>query len=168
MDDALERARASRNLLQRLAARLPGFAGYQERETRREVDELLRHHLAGVLDEARRGVAAAVRRQPLTARETVARMGALEKALDAAANRLRTAGSGYAGLFDAFKVGEAELGSLYRFDLELTETADGVLGLARHLDEGTLGELEGAVEALRGEIERRPSVVRALAGAEAS
>lgn len=47
MDDARVAVREARNLLERLDARVPGFAGYLERELRREVDQRLRADLAG-------------------------------------------------------------------------------------------------------------------------
>ena len=40
MTDGVQRAQERRNLIERLAARIPGIQGYIERELRREVDKM--------------------------------------------------------------------------------------------------------------------------------
>ncbi len=168
MDDAVERARGRRNPVAELAARIPGFRGYAERELRREVDALLRRRVAEVLDDARRGVAAILRRLPLAAGARVGRLGRLEKELDAAGTAVRHAGSGYAGLFDAFTVGEPELEQLYAFDLALLDEAQRLRDLAAAAadDEAALDGLEAGVERVRASLIERPQVIRAAFAVE--
>jgi hypothetical protein len=166
MDDAISRVRASRGALERLGARLPGFSGYLERELRREMDQLLRLELAAGLDRARDALLAALARvAPQDA--AVARLAALEKSLDRLANRLRHAGAGYAGAFDAAKVRQAELEALYHFDEGLMARVDETAATAARAagEPGAVPALETAVAMLDAELAGRDAVVRSAFGA---
>lgn len=166
MSDALERARAARTWLERLGARVPGYRGYLERELRREVDQLLRAELAARLDRARDGVQAFARRLRLDQPGLLQRLASTEKRLDALANALRHAGSGYAGLLDAAKVREAELDGLYRFDLSLVDAIDALVATAAGLDgEAATARLEGQLEGVATQVDSRGTVVRSVLGA---
>jgi hypothetical protein len=164
-DDPVQRGRDARTWVERIGARVPGFSGYLERELRREVDQLLRAQLAARLDGARGRLAEYLRRLPLSATAEIGRLSALDSGLDAIANRLRHAGSGYAGLFDALKVREAELERLYRHDLALVEAVD-VLGAAVARLPGDGVEATAAVEvalaAARAQIDGRDAVVKSV------
>jgi len=46
MTNGYDEAKGQRNLLERIAAKIPGFRGFQDRELRRDVDRLEREHLA--------------------------------------------------------------------------------------------------------------------------
>lgn len=125
MNDGLEQARAARNLVERLGAKIPGFRGYLERELRREVDKLQRDWLAGQVDRARGELAGRIRdwsRSGNLANLDLA--SSLDKLLDRFANRIRHADYGYTGFFDAVKVDEAQLALLYEYDLGLAETVE--------------------------------------------
>lgn len=164
MADAVEAAREARNLLERIGARLPGFRGYLERELRREMDQTLREALSGRLDACRDRVSAYTRTLSLASGGEVQRVRALDLALDAAAVALRHAGSGYAGLFDSFKVGEEELTELYRHDLGLVESVEAVEAISAALGERpeALAHLESAVGGVRAQIDARPGVIRSV------
>jgi hypothetical protein len=164
MGDEVEAGRNARNLLERLATRVPGFSGYLERELRREIDQLLRNDLAGRLDAARASTTAFTRTLHLGAEGRLERVASIDKSLDALANAIRHAGSGYGGLFDAAKVREEQLEALYRFDLDLVDDVDAVREAAGALgpDDETLLRLEQAVAKARAEFGRREEVVRGV------
>jgi hypothetical protein len=131
MDPILDKARTSQNALEKLANAIPGFAGYREKELRRDADRLQREFLAARLDGAKKSLDAAA--------NAVSRSGALDaindietarKRLDKESNRIRYADRGYAGFFDAVKVKEDVLGRVYHFDLELLGGVDSVLAAA--------------------------------------
>jgi 2-hydroxychromene-2-carboxylate isomerase len=124
----------------------------------------LRNELAGRLDAARTSTAAFTRSLRRGAEGRLERIGSLDKSLDALANAVRHAGSGYAGLFDAAKVREEQLEALYRFDLDLVDDVDTVREAAAALgaDDGTLLRLEQAVAKVRKEFARREEVVRGV------
>ncbi len=164
MDDAIERAKAARNVLERLGRKIPGMAGYLDRELLRELDQLVRSHIAGSLDAVRTRVQEFARTLDLSATGSVERLGTLEKDLDALANRVRHAGSGYAGLFDAKKVGQAELERLYHLGLLLVEDVEGVVEASTHVSEGEDGvaRLENAVVQARQRFDGRDEAVRSV------
>jgi hypothetical protein len=125
MTDGVERAQDRRNLLERLAARIPGIQGYIDRELRREVDKMQREWLAERVDRARRGLNGKV--QDWSRAGNLANLdlaATAEKALDRLGNRIRHADYGYTGFFDAVKVRVPELDKIYEFDLALMDTVE--------------------------------------------
>ena len=118
MSDLLERARSDRNWLEAIVDRVPGFAGYQERETRREVDGIWRRHLAGRVSEVRSQLTGRIREMSRDGNlDAISGLDGSDKLLDGLANRIRTTDYGYSGFFDAVKVDVARLDEIYRFDL---------------------------------------------------
>jgi hypothetical protein len=163
MNEGLERARERRNFLEKLAAKIPGFHGYIEREMRREVDKVQRDWLAGQVDRARSAVNGRVRDWTRKGHlENLDLAGSLEKALDRFANRIRHADYGSTGFFDAVKIGEPELDRIYAFDLELSETVEElrvrVEGLPDAPTEPALQNLLEATEAADRSFDERASV----------
>jgi len=125
MTDGVERAEERRNLLERLAARIPGIQGYIDRELRREVDKMQRDWLAEQVDRAREGLNGKVRDWSRTGNlSNLDLASTAEKALDRFGNRIRHADYGYTGFFDAVKIREPELDRLYEFDLALMDAVE--------------------------------------------
>ncbi len=125
MSNGMEGARERRNLLERIVAKIPGFKGYQERETRREVDKMQRDWLAGQTDRARQALNRKIQDWARSGcLDNLDLASRLEKLLDRFGNRIRHADYGYTGFFDAVKVNEAELEQLYQFDLAMTSTVE--------------------------------------------
>jgi len=107
----------SKGGLETLAAKIPGYRGYKEKEDRRAADKLLREHLAEQLNEQRRRLAELQR--DLLEGGGLLLIDDLDRAVTKVQNladKVRTASYGYAGLFDAVKVKEEELDALYDFD----------------------------------------------------
>ncbi len=163
MTEGVDRARERRNILERLGAKIPGFSGYLEREMRREVDKLQRDWLAEQVDRARFAINGKIRDWSRSGRlDTLADAGSIEKGLDRLANRIRHADYGSSGFFDAVKIGEDELASLYEFDLSLAETIE-YLGvqverLPGSADPQTLSRLLDALDAAQQKFEQRATV----------
>jgi len=125
MSDGVERAQDRRNLLERIAARIPGIKGYLDRELRREVDKMQRDWLAEQVDRARGALNGKVRDWSRAGNLAGLDLASTtEKAFDRFANRIRHADYGYTGFFDAVKIRERELDLLYEFDLALMATVD--------------------------------------------
>jgi hypothetical protein len=164
MGDAIEKARAARNVLERLGKKIPGVSSYLDRELTREVDQLVRSHLANSLDAARTAVQAYARTLNLSAAGRIERLAAVEKDLDGLANTVRHAGSGYAGVFDAAKVGQEQLERLYHLDLLLVDDVEAVAAAAEsasEIDDG-LDRLEKAAAQARQRFEGRDKAVRSV------
>lgn len=122
MGDLRDRVRHDENALQKLADAIPGFAGYHQQEIRRSADKLLRDHLAGQLDQIRQRL---FRFQgELRSRgefKPVTDVDRLGRRLVRARDRVEHAPYGYAGFFDAAKVGVEQLDRLYDYDLAIKE-----------------------------------------------
>jgi hypothetical protein len=130
------RGQAERNkptdFLHGLMNKIPGYTGYADRERRRDADKMLRTYLArqyrDQLGRLARVQTAAVHTRHQTILPELQR---LEGMLNRFVDKLDTASYGYAGLFDANKVTEAELDQLYTFDQGL---ASGVQNVSKDLD----------------------------------
>jgi hypothetical protein len=136
MSSGYDEAKAQRNALERLGAKIPGFRGFQDRELRRDVDRLQREHLASEV--ARLKGVLRERARDFTDAGQIGALGGfdrLDRQLDGLSQAIRFADYGATGLFDPVKIGEAELQRLYEFDLSVL---------------GDLAELDAAVAGLPG------------------
>jgi hypothetical protein len=164
MMDGFENARESRNWLEKLGEKIPGFRGYLDRELRREVDKMQRDFLAAEIDRARQGLQAKIRawsRKGILNHLDIA--STTEKLLDRLANRIRHADYGSSGFFDAVKIGESQLEGLYRFDLELSNMvgalSEQIDALPDSADEGALLALLDSVEKADRLFDERRTVI---------
>ena len=120
--DLRKRIEGSRNKVEELVKDIPGYKGYKDKEVRREADKLMRLQVARGFEAQRRRLSR-VQVQLTEAGRLGALLG-LERALmrlQLLIDRLKTASYGYAGLFDAVKIKEAELDALYDYDAALLE-----------------------------------------------
>jgi hypothetical protein len=132
MSDIYGKIESERGALEKLASKIPGYGGYMKKEERREADRLLREEVVRAYS------AQLVRLNDVPVALLEAGQIALLDDVDRARTRLqtfidrvRTASYGYAGLFAALKVDEAELAKLYSFDAGLLE---GINGLTSAVD----------------------------------
>jgi hypothetical protein len=165
-----------KNLLERIASYIPGYAGYKEKEVRRETDALLRRHIASILSSA----AAQLVLSPTDARAVAANPDArflwdsVRAALDKVTQKIDKAPHGYSGFFDLVKVDEAVLEQVYRHDLALVEAAkkaaDAVAPL-KALKPGTaewadaLRQILAALQSLDAAVDERNKILKGIAEA---
>ncbi|MGB8646590.1 MAG: DUF4178 domain-containing protein [Anaerolineae bacterium] len=119
-----------------LANVIPGYAGYQAKESRRDADKTLRDQLASQYEAQRDRITRLT--QQATTSDLFQYLTALERAnqqLQRVIARLRTAPRGYAGWFDAAQIKENDLDQIYQFDSAL---ASGVEQLSTALDHLTV------------------------------
>ena len=134
--------------LEQLAAKVPGYKGYKEKEMRREADKLLREHLARQFEEQRRRIPD-LQKQLISSRQ-FGFLDDLESGvmkLQYLIDRLKTASYGYAGFFDAVKVKEEQLDALYDFDNALMDEVPRVAAGINSVSEA-LAAKEGTAEAI--------------------
>ncbi len=112
-----------------IAQQLPGYAGYQAKERRRDADKLVRMQLAAKYEGQRSRL---TRLQQQAALEYADKLEHLDQKLQRLIARLSTAPRGYAGWFDAAQIVESDLDQLTQFDSAL---ADGVTLLKTQLDQ---------------------------------
>lgn len=118
------------NELEKLEMKIPGFAGYKEKELRRQSDRMLRDMLSRQYQDQKNRIAEA--QNALLGAGQISGMSKLETAnlkLNLLIDHLKTGATGYAGLFDAVKVKEAELDRVYQFDMQLTAGVDKIKGI---------------------------------------
>jgi hypothetical protein len=135
---------------ERLADKVPGYRGYKEKELRREADNLLRQHLAGQMAaELRRAEAVASQMLTGPGLGQLDDIGQGNTALQTLIDKIKTAAQGYAGFFDAVKVKEDELDTLYQFDedmlLKVDEIHAAVDAVQAALDSGDESRIAPAV-----------------------
>jgi hypothetical protein len=125
-------AKDQMRLSERIAAAIPGFRGYKEKELRRESDKLLRNHLYLKLSNAKSDLKTIF--QKLSDRryfDVLTDMDRLVAKMDRVVEKVNHASYGYSGFFDVVKVKEENLDRMIDFDNQLI---DGVNGLAADVD----------------------------------
>lgn len=157
LDDLTEKIQSSQNKFEDLVGKVPGYAGYKQKEQRREADKILRLHVARQYEEQLRRLNEV--QYTLTSAGRLASIVTLERAsmkLQLLIDRIKTASYGYSGLFDAIKVDEAALDRLYEFDEAMLEGVSEVSALLTKLSEAADAEAGTGPEAndLIGALER--------------
>ena len=119
-DQYVEAAKANMGALERLLKGLPGIRGYVDKELRRDADKRLRDLITSQLEAQKQAL--------LDIQNKLLKGGGLAwlddvdgvvQKLQTLIDRVKTASYGYAGLFDAVKIREAELDALNKFDVAL-------------------------------------------------
>jgi hypothetical protein len=95
-----ETLRDGKGVLERLAARVPGFRGYLGREDRREADKILRDYGATRLEQVTRDIQEAIAKASL---EQMGEYQELVVQVEKLRAELRFADRGYSGFFDERK-----------------------------------------------------------------
>jgi hypothetical protein len=120
MDDLREHIRHEEGGLENLMRKIPGFAGYKDREERRQADQIQRNFLAdsltrerGKLDDTGNALLSHGGLQHIE------HLDQLRTRLDKVIDRVRHAVQGCGGFFDAIRINEAELDRVYEYDLSL-------------------------------------------------
>ena len=124
MTDMMGKIEEGRNILEKIASKIPGYSGYKEREDRRTADKLLREIIADRYEEQWARLSG-LQRDLIEAGgiEHVDRLEGAAIKLRTFIDQMKTASYGYSGFFDAVKVNEKELQALYAFDNALLENA---------------------------------------------
>lgn len=151
MPDLYDKIESMQGGLEDLARKIPGFKGYLEKEDRREADKLLREQIVRVFEGLETQLNQHAKRLvDAGGLAHMERVQSVNSKFRTFIDRVESAPRGYAGLFDAIKVKEAELARLYAFDNALLdfegrfETAIEQFGAAIDAGEG----IEAAVAAL--------------------
>lgn len=120
--DVYSDVRGQMRLSERIAAFVPGFRGYKEKEIRRESDRLIRNHLYLKLsngkDELREISQKIADRRYF---DVMTDMDRLLAKMDRITEKVNHASYGYSGFFDAVKVKEDSLDRMIDFDNQLME-----------------------------------------------
>ena len=149
MDDFFQKVTSQQDPFKRLASIIPGFNGYIERQNRRDADKILRDTVARRFEEQYQR--ASQLQTDLISAGKIEFVDDMEKAvikLRTFIDKISTAPRGYAGLFDAVKINEEELESIYQFDAAFFDLAEQV-GRALDNVEASLGDDAALPAAIR-------------------
>ncbi|MEM2676606.1 MAG: hypothetical protein QXJ77_01725 [Candidatus Bathyarchaeia archaeon] len=170
----LEKVRRERSLLERIMSYIPGYRGYKEKELRRESDRLVRMEVVNRLKDAktafRRKFANPAFVQKLSSEDTF-RFDAFTARIDRVIQRIDRAVAGYAGMFDAVKVGEDKLDTVLEYDASLIEKAEAIKAGVEKVNElepgkddwrTAMDDLISKVEELDKLVDKRAEILRGL------
>ena len=149
MDDFFQKVTSQQDPFKRLVSFIPGFSGYIERQNRRDADKVLRDTVARRFEE--QWQRASQLQSDLVSAGKIEFVDDMEKAaikLRTFIDKISTAPRGYSGMFDAVKINEKELESIYQFDAAFFDLAEQV---GRGLDnvEASLGDEAALPAAIR-------------------
>lgn len=158
-------------LSERIAAALPGFRGYKEKELRRESDKLIRNHIYMKLANTQGNIKSIF--QKVSDRrymDILPDMDRLVAKVDRVSEKINHASYGYSGFFDVVKVKEENLDRMIAFDNQLIDDVDALIAavdvLKTQLTSGDYANLKDKVqtvtdkvEALEGEFDKRQEVI---------
>ena len=131
-NDELSNVQGQMSLPEKIAAFVPGFRGYKEKELRRESDRLIRNHLYLKLSIEKTDLREI--EQKLADRryfDVLTDMDRLLAKMDRVVEKINHASYGYSGFFDAVKVREENLDHMIDFDNKLL---DGINALTTEID----------------------------------
>jgi hypothetical protein len=161
------------DIMEKIAYHIPGYAGYQKREKRRETDHLYRMHLVEKVREVKRAFDEVSNKiTDLKDLDLLKPVDRIYKKLEKVIDRVRFADHGYKGFFDVVSVDFPELEKLYNFDLSLAQDInklkDKVETLKKAIDTDTLvPHLEGflqSIDELNEKLISRDEVITSISG----
>jgi hypothetical protein len=121
-NDVYAQSKSQMRLSERVAAALPGFRGYKEKELRRESDKLVRNNLYLKLTKDKDDVR--VISQKIADKrymDVLVDMDRLTAKMDRITEKVNHASYGYSGFFDIVKIKEENLDRMITFDNQLLD-----------------------------------------------
>jgi hypothetical protein len=121
-NDVYSDVKGHMRLSERIAAFIPGFRGYKEKELRRESDKLIRNHLVLKLSTSKNDLREIS--QKLADRryfDVLIDVDRLLAKMDRVVEKVNHASYGYSGFFDAVKEKEENLDHMIDFDNQLLD-----------------------------------------------
>jgi len=149
--DVYAQAKSQMRLSEKIAAALPGFRGYKEKELRRESDKLIRNHLVLKLSKDKDNVRSIAQKiADKRYLDVLADIDRLNAKMDRITEKVNHASYGYAGFFDIVKIKEANLDQMIAFDNQLL---DSVNALTAEIDGFKAALLSGDYSNLKDKIQ---------------
>ena len=145
-------------LSERIAAALPGFHGYKEKEIRRESDKLIRNHLTLKLTKDKDDVRNIAQRiADKRYMDVLADIDRLTAKIDTITAKVNHASYGYSGFFDVVKIKEDSLDRMINYDNQLIESvntlSDAVSTLKTQLIGGDFTNLKDKIQGVTNKLD---------------
>ena len=123
--DVYAQAKSQMRLSERIAAALPGFRGYKEKELRRESDKLVRNNLTIKLSKDKDNIRSISQRiADKRYLDVLPDIDRLTAKMDRITEKVNHASYGYAGFYDIVKIKEDNLDRMITFDNQLLDEVD--------------------------------------------
>ena len=123
--DVYAQAKSQMRLSERIAAALPGFRGYKEKELRRESDKLIRNNLTLKLSKDKDNVRSISQKiADKRYMDVLTDVDRLNAKMDRITEKVNHASYGYAGFYDIVKIKEENLDRMITFDNQLLDEVD--------------------------------------------
>jgi len=156
--DVYAQAKSQMRLSERIAAALPGFRGYKEKELRRESDKLIRNHLSLKLSKDKDNVKSISQRiADKRYLDILADADRLNAKMDRITEKINHASYGYSGFFDIVKIKEENLDRMIDFDNQLIDSVNALTaeidGLKAQLLGGDYSNLKDKIQGVTDKIE---------------
>ena len=156
--DVYAQAKSQMRLSERIAAALPGFRGYKEKELRRESDKLIRNHLALKLSKGKDNVRS-ISQKIADKRylDVLTDVDRLVAKMDRITEKVNHASYGYSGFFDIVKIKEENLDRMIAYDNQLLDSVnvltDSIDALKAQLLGGDYTNLKEKIQAVTDKFE---------------
>lgn len=156
--DVYAQAKSQMRLSERIAAALPGFRGYKEKELRRESDKLIRNHLAQKLSKDKDNVRS-ISQKIADKRylDMLTDVDRLIAKMDRITEKINHASYGYSGFFDIVKIKEENLDRMIAYDNQLIDSVniltDSIDTLKAQLLNGDYTNLKDKIQTITGKFE---------------
>jgi len=156
--DVYAQAKSQMRLSERIAAALPGFRGYKEKELRRESDKLVRNHLYLILTKDKDNVRAISQRiADKRYLDILPDIDRLTAKMDRITEKVNHASYGYSGFYDTVKVKEENLDRMITFDNQLLDEVNALSaeidGLKAQLLSGNYSNLKDKIQTVADKLE---------------
>jgi hypothetical protein len=156
--DVYAQAKSQMRLSERIAAALPGFRGYKEKELRRESDKLIRNHLTLKLSKDKDNVRS-ISQKIADKRylDILPDVDRLVAKMDRITEKVNHASYGYSGFYDIVKIKEENLDRMIAYDNQLLDSVnaltDSIDALKTQLLAGDYSNLKDKIQAIANKFE---------------
>ncbi len=156
--DVYAQAKSQMRLSERIAAALPGFRGYKEKELRRESDKLIRNNLTLKLSKDKDNIRSISQRiADKRYLDVLPDIDRLTAKMDRITEKVNHASYGYAGFYDVVKIKEDNLDRMITFDNQLLDEVDALTAsiedLKAQLLSGNYSNLKDKIQSVTDKFE---------------
>jgi hypothetical protein len=172
LNTTLQQVKSNESFLERIKRIIPGYDGYVNRDNSRELDTLLRNKLAVELDanhmKLKNTILNLSQRGKLFESDGIDK---LDKRLQTAVNKFRSAARGYSGAFDVVKVKDDKLNQIYQFDASLLDGVEAITASCTELEtnsksgldiKATMDKIGELLETMVRHFDERESILSAV------
>jgi hypothetical protein len=156
--DTYAQAKSQMRLSEKIAAALPGFRGYKEKELRRESDKLIRNHLYLKLSKDKDNVRSISQRiADKRYLDILPDIDRLTAKMDRITEKVNHASYGYSGFYDIVKIKEENLDHMITYDNQLLDEVnaltDSIDALKAQLLGGDYTNLKDKIQSITDKFE---------------